>query len=183
VTELQTDRSSDRSSGLALIDADVHVEVPRVEVRFPHLPEHWVEHLETFGAHGPGGGAYPRFLNDREGSWPPSGRKAGSEPAFVRDTFLEPERCAYAILTPLGGGGGLMNLDLSAAWARAVNDWQAAEWLDFDPRFRASIQISFEDPPRAVEEIRRRASDKRFVQVQFSGRPHEPMGRRKYWPI
>ena len=27
------------------------------------------------------------------------------------------------------------------------------------------------------------ANDRRFVQVQFSGRPHEPMGRRKYWPI
>src|SRR5205814_1138349 len=78
---------------------------------------------------------------------------------------------------------GQLNLELSAALATAVNDWQVAEWLDVDARFRASIAVSTEDPPRAVEEIERRASDKRFVQVQFSGRPHEPMGRRKYWPV
>src|SRR5438067_4126155 len=35
----------------------------------------------------------------------------------------------------------------------------------------------------AVAEIKRRAGDRRFVQVQFTGRPREPMGRRKYWPI
>ncbi len=34
-----------------------------------------------------------------------------------------------------------------------------------------------------MAEIERRAADRRFVQVQFTGRPREPMGRRKYWPI
>jgi uncharacterized protein len=67
--------------------------------------------------------------------------------------------------------------------ATAVNDWQVAEWLDKEPRLRASMIIPFEDPPRAVAEIDRRAGDGRFVQVQFTGRPHEPMGRRKDWPI
>src|SRR5581483_10387800 len=38
-------------------------------------------------------------------------------------------------------------------------------------------------PDLAVEEIHRRASDLRFVQAAFTGRPREPMGRRKYWPI
>src|SRR5918912_148277 len=125
--------------------------------------------IETFGMRGHAGGTYPRFLEDKAGAWPPSGRRAASEPAYVRETFLDPERVAYAILTPLGGGGGMMSLDLSAAWARAVNDWQVAEWLDVDDRYRASIQLSFEDPPRAVEEIRRVGRDRRFVQVQFSG--------------
>ncbi|HZR99632.1 MAG TPA: amidohydrolase family protein, partial [Chloroflexota bacterium] len=35
----------------------------------------------------------------------------------------------------------------------------------------------------AAAEVRRCAADQRFVQVQFTGRPQEPMGRRKYWPI
>jgi predicted TIM-barrel fold metal-dependent hydrolase len=48
---------------------------------------------------------------------------------------------------------------------------------------RASIIVAVEAPDLAVAEIRRRASDRRFVQVLFTGRPHEPMGRRKYWPI
>lgn len=167
----------------AFIDCDHHNQWDSPKDLYPYLPKRWVQHIETFGLRGPNGGSYPRYLDDRAGTWPPSGRRAGSEPTFVRDTFLDPEGCAYAILTPLGGGGGLMNLDLSAAWSSAINDWQVAEWLDFDDRFRASIQISFEDAPRAVAEIRRLADDKRFVQVQFSGRPHEPMGRKKYWPI
>ena len=76
-----------------------------------------------------------------------------------------------------------MNLELDAALATAVNDWQINEWLDQEPRLRASIAVSHENPPAAVAEIERVAHDKRFVQVQFGGRPQEPMGRRKYWPI
>jgi predicted TIM-barrel fold metal-dependent hydrolase len=167
----------------AFIDCDFHNQWDSPKDLYPYLAKRWIDHIETFGMRNRAGGTYPRFLEDKAGTWPPSGRRAASEPQYVKDTFLDPERVAYAILTPLGGGGGIGNLDLSAAWASAVNDWQTAEWLDFDPRFRASIQLPFEDPPRAVAEIRRVARDKRYVQVQFSGRPHEPMGRRKYWPI
>jgi predicted TIM-barrel fold metal-dependent hydrolase len=167
----------------AFIDCDFHNQWDSPKDLYPYLAKRWIDHIETFGMRGRAGGTYPRFLEDKAGAWPPSGRRAASEPAYVRETFLDPERVAYAILTPLGGGGGLMSLDLGAAWASAVNDWQVAEWLDFDDRFRASIQIPFEDPPRAVAEIRRLAGDRRFVQVQFSGRPQEPMGRRRYWPI
>src|SRR5207248_2277398 len=60
--------------------------------------------------------------------------------------------------------------------------WQVAEWLDPEPRLRASMAVSIEYPDQAVAEIERRAHDRRFVQVKFSGRPQEPMGRRKYCP-
>jgi predicted TIM-barrel fold metal-dependent hydrolase len=167
----------------AFIDCDFHPQWDSPKDLYPYLSHRWIEHIETFGTPGRAGATYPRFMDDKVGAWPPSGRRAGSDPVFVRDTFLEPERVAYAIMGPLGGGGAFSNLELGAAWARAVNDWQIAEWLDFDPRFRASVQVAFEDPPAAVAEIRRVANDKRFVQVQFSGRPQEPLGRRKYWPI
>ena len=36
------------------------------------------------------------------------------------------------------------------ALARATNDWQVAEWLDRDPRLRASIMLAPEDPVAAV---------------------------------
>ncbi|MGH2459484.1 MAG: amidohydrolase family protein, partial [Chloroflexota bacterium] len=103
--------------------------------------------------------------------------------AFTSKQLLDEWNVAYAVLNPLTPGASQLDPEFSAALCTAVNDWQIAEWLDFDPRFRASIQLPFEDPPRAVAEIRRLAHDRRFVQVQFSGRPHEPMGRRKYWPI
>src|SRR5712691_137211 len=167
----------------AFIDCDFHPQWDSPKDLYPYLAKRWIEHIETFGLRGHAGGTYPRFLDDKAGTWPPSGRRAASEPAFVRETFLDPERVAYAIMGPLNGGGGLANLDLAAAWASAVNDWQIAEWLDFDARFRASIQVPVEDPLRAVAEIQRIGRDRRFVQVQFTGRPHEPMGRHKYWPI
>jgi predicted TIM-barrel fold metal-dependent hydrolase len=167
----------------AFVDCDFHNQWDSPKDLYKYLPKKWVDYVETFGMRGHAGGTYPRFLEDKAGAWPPSGRRAASEPAYVAETFLNPERVAYAILTPLGGGGGLANLELGAAWAAAVNDWQTAEWLDVDDRYRASIQVAFEDPPAAVKEIRRVAKDKRYVQVQFSGRPAEPMGRRKYWPI
>jgi predicted TIM-barrel fold metal-dependent hydrolase len=96
---------------------------------------------------------------------------------------MDPYNVAYGILIPLSPALGQQNLELSAALATACNDWQVAEWLDPEPRLRASMTIPIEAPELAVEEIHRRGKDKRFVQVQFSGRPHEPMGRRKYWPI
>jgi len=168
----------------ALIDCDLHNELHGdVEAILPYLPARWRQHVETYGAHGPAGGYYPRFLDHHEDARPPSGRRAGSDVHFTRSHYLDPYNVAYGILIPLSGAGGQQNLALSAALSTAVNDWQVAEWLDHDARLRASITIPFEDPAAAVEEIRRRAGDRRFVQVQFSGRPHEPMGRRKYWPI
>ncbi len=168
----------------ALIDCDLHNELHHdVEALLPYLPRRWREHVETYGAHGPAGGFYPRFMDHREDARPPSGRRSGSDVHFTRAHYLDPYNVAYAVLIPLSGAGGQQNLELSAALSTAVNDWQVAEWLDHEPRLRASITIPFEDPPAAVAEIRRRAADHRFVQVQFSGRPHEPMGRRKYWPI
>jgi predicted TIM-barrel fold metal-dependent hydrolase len=87
------------------------------------------------------------------------------------------------MLIPLTPAARQLNLDLGAALATAVNDWQVAEWLDPEPRLRASIAVSPEDPISAAREIERCARDKRFVQVMFPGRAQEPMGRRKYWPI
>jgi len=175
--------ATSRRTRPALIDCDHHNELDSDADIYPYLPQRWLEHVKTYGLRGAAGGYYPRFMPHREDARPPSGRKSGSEARFSVKHFLDPENVAYAILIPLNGAGGQLNLELSAVWATAVNEWQVAEWLDVDPRFRASIVIPYEDPPAAVAEIERRASDKRFVQVQFGGRPHEPMGRRKYWPI
>jgi predicted TIM-barrel fold metal-dependent hydrolase len=90
---------------------------------------------------------------------------------------------AFGILLPLFPVGRSLHRDLAGALATAVNDWQAAEWLDKEPRLRASIVIPYEFPDLAVAEIERRAGDRRFVQALFLGRPHEPMGRPRYWPI
>ena len=59
----------------------------------------------------------------------------------------------------------LFSEDMGAGFARAVNDWMAAEWLDKEPRLRASIVVPMQNAELAVEEINRVAPDRRFVQV------------------
>jgi hypothetical protein len=167
----------------ALIDCDLHNELDSEKDLYPYLAKRWRDHIDTFGLRSPAGGYYPRFMGHKEDARPPSGRKSGSESAYTRINYLDPWNVAYGILTPLTPAGRQLNHALDAALATAVNDWQIAEWLDPEPRFRASIIVPIEAPDLAVAEIKRRAGDGRFVQVQFSGRPQEPMGRRKYWPI
>ncbi len=54
---------------------------------------------------------------------------------------------AAGILNPLFPAQLPFSRDMSAAMARAVNDWVRAEWLDRDARLRASILL-----PNGVEE-------------------------------
>jgi predicted TIM-barrel fold metal-dependent hydrolase len=122
-------------------------------------------------------------MDHREDARPPSGRRSGSEVAFSRSDFLDPYNVAHAMLIPLTSAPRMLNLELGAALATAVNDWQVAEWLDPEPRLRASIAVAPEDPIAAAAEVERRGRDKRFVQVFMPGRTHEPLGRKKYWPI
>src|SRR5215210_1311162 len=167
----------------ALIDGDFHNELNSIKDIYPYLAKKWQTHIETHGVRGPQGGAYPRFMDHREDARPPSGRVSGSEVGWSAKDYLDPYNVAHAMCIPLTPAGRQLNFELDAALASAVNDWQINEWLDPEPRLRASIAVSTENPPAAVAEINRVGNDKRFVQVQFSGRPHEPMGRRKYWPI
>ena len=65
---------------------------------------------------------------------------------------------------------------MSAALCRAVNDWIAAEWLDRDPRLRASMVVPTQNPDLAVAEIERLAADHRFVQVLLLAMGDVPLG-------
>jgi len=176
-------QAAPRRAGPAFIDCDHHNEIDSVKDLYPYLAQRWRDHIDAYGTRGPAGGYYPRFMDHIEDARPPSGRRSGSEYPFVKTNFLDRWNMVYGILNPLTPAGRQLNHELDAALATAANDWQVAEWLDPEPRYRASIIIPFEDPPAAVAEIKRRASDRRFVQVQFTGRPQEPMGRKKYWPI
>jgi predicted TIM-barrel fold metal-dependent hydrolase len=167
----------------AIIDCDVHCEPNDDAEVHRFLPPRWQEHLATYGSYRFSGAGYPRYQNRRQDSFPPSGRKSGSDVEFLCKQLLDEHNIVWAVLTPLTGVGGHLNLELDAALASAWNDWLIADWLDKDPRFVSSLFIPFEDAEASVAEIERRASEKRFVQVQFSGRPREPMGRKKYWPI
>jgi uncharacterized protein len=140
---------------------------------------------ETLGDRSYLGGEYPRATPRaaRTDAWPPSGDPPASDLDFVREQLLDRYGLTHGVLTPMLGAGEQLDLERGAALASAINDWQAAEWLDPEPRLRASINVAYEDGPLAAAEIHRMASDPRFVQVLLLIRTAEPLGRRKYWPI
>jgi predicted TIM-barrel fold metal-dependent hydrolase len=72
---------------------------------------------------------------------------------------------------------------MARAFHRALNDWIAKEWLDRDPRLRASIIVPMQNIEYAVDEIERCARDQRFVQVMVLAMQETPLGRRHHWPI
>ena len=75
------------------------------------------------------------------------------------------------------------NADYAAAVAAAINDWQVAEWLEPEPRLRASIVVPAAQPELAAEEIDRVGPHPAFVQVLLPVRSALPYGTRHWLPV
>lgn len=152
---------------------------------FEYLPAFWRQVRETLGDRSYMGAEYPRPTPRaaRVDAWPPSGLPPAADLDFLREQLLDRWNVVYGVLTPLLGAGEQLNLEFGAALARAINDWQIAEWLEPEPRLRASIVVPFEDSELAAAEIERLGGDERFVQVLLLSRTSEPLGRRRYWKM
>ena len=89
-----------------------------------------------------------------------------------------------AILNCLYGVQLVYNEDMArGVLPRAQRLTSPSEWLDRDPRLRASIVVPMQNVEYAVDEIERCAKDRRFVQVLVLAMQEVPLGRRHYWPI
>jgi uncharacterized protein len=165
------------------IDCDVHPTVPGWAALTPYLDPFWRDSVEERGI-----GTLESI------SYPPGA------PITAQADFRGPDNLAaasakdlapvferwgadVAILNCLYGIQLVFNEDMAAAFARALNDWIAAEWLDRDPRLRASIVVPLQNVEHAVDEIERRAGDRRFVQVLVLAMGEVPLGRRALWPV
>ena len=175
---------------MAIADCDIHPSPKSLEIEiYPYLSRRWQSHLETYGMiyrQGfPTGPAFPKGQPDaaRRDAFPPGGGRPGSDLDFMREQHLDPNNVQLGILNPLRSGQGLQNADLAAAYCRAVNEWQVAEWTSREPRLKASVMVNYEDPVSAVAEIERLAGNPHFVQVLLLSRTAEPLGQRRYWPI
>ncbi len=172
--------------GHAPIDCDIHCAVPDTAVLLPYFNEYWrdallqrgIERLSLNLTSYP-----PNAPISARPDWRPNGRKPGSDFELLRIQALDAFGSRYAILNCLHAAQVFHGEDMSAAFCAAVNDWLAREWLDRDPRLRASILIPSENPDLAVAEIERSAADRRFVQVLMWAMNELPLGRRFYWPI
>ncbi len=167
------------------IDCDIHNAVPSNEVLLKYLPEKWHRYHQTTGRRGHVGSGYPRAVPHaaRVDSWPPSGLPPGADLQFMREQLLDYWDFEYGVLNCLCGVGSELNLPYGAAMCQAVNDWQVAEWIEPEPRLRASLIIPYEDADLAVAEIERIGGHPGFVQVLFLCRTREPLGHWKYWKI
>jgi predicted TIM-barrel fold metal-dependent hydrolase len=168
------------------IDCDIHPVIPTTRTLLPYLDPYWREHitrrgmevdnleLSSFPTNAP--------LNCRS-DWRPDRGPPGADLGLLSTHVLDPFQIRYGILNVLNGAQIMHSEDLSAALCRAINRWIAAEWLDRDPRLRASITVPVCSPELAAEEVERCADDKRFVQVLLLSQAEMPLGRRQYWPL
>ncbi len=166
------------------IDCDIHPAVPGLAALLPYLDDHWRDQVVTRGMDDLVSISYPANapLTCRP-DWRPKEGKPASELARVQREALDGFGSSIAIANCLYGVQLLFSEDLAAAMARAVNEWLAREWLDRDPRLRASIVVPIQNSELAVEEIERRAADRRFVQVLVLAMNDRLLGKRQYWPI
>ena len=171
----------------ATIDCDIHNALASEKDLLPYLPIRWRQHLETFGPRNYryAGGSYPRLFPNaaRVDSWPPSGLPPGADLAFMQEQLLDAWGIEIGILNPLMDGPTHPNREYGAAIASALNEWQIRQWVEPEPRLRASMIVNYEDGELAAAEIERLGDDPRFVQVLLIARTHEPLGKRTYWKM
>ena len=166
------------------IDCDIHPSVPNIEALLPYLNDHWRDTISQRGVHDLQTIAYPKNapLTVRP-DWRPRSGMPATDAAVVSIQALDAFQSSIAICNCLYGVQLLMSEDMAAAFASAVNDWMVAEFLNKDPRLRASVVVPTQNPEMAVAEIERVASDPRFVSILMLVMDEKPLGRRSYWPI
>lgn len=166
------------------IDCDVHPSVPGLKALLPYLDDVWREAAEQRGIRDLDSNSYPLNapLTARPDWRPENGYPAETAGRLVSEAMV-PFNTRIAICNCLYGVQLFFNEDMGAAFAKAVNDWIRAEWLDRDPSLRASIVVPMQNPQMSADEIDRCAGDKRFVQVLMLVMGEMPLGKRYYWPI
>jgi predicted TIM-barrel fold metal-dependent hydrolase len=196
--EAQVDGDRRTAIGQTVIDAAVHNEVSSTRALYPYLPEYWVEHIEQTQFKGPAEFYYPTnspiaarpnsrpspeevpaALTGRTRAAAAVGPPPASTLSVVRGQILDAGAEAAILCSPYPVDS-LHNPDAAVAFASAVNDWQIKEWLDPEPRLRASIVVPIQLPDLAIREIERVASHPGFVQVALPIRTPHPLGSRIY---
>jgi predicted TIM-barrel fold metal-dependent hydrolase len=166
------------------IDCDTHPALPGLVDLLPHLSDHWREMVQQSGLHELETVNYPPGAPiSARADWRPAKGKAAATLDQLRAQALDPFKTSIAICNCLYGVQMLFGEDMAAGLSRAINSWMAREWLDREPRLRASIVVPMQSPELAVDEIEHWAKDERFVQVLVLVMGEIPLGKRHYWPI
>eukprot|EP01037_Dinobryon_pediforme_P002126 gene2126-2163_t len=177
-------------SRMAIADCDIHHSPRDFKLVHKYLAKRWCDHLEIFGQRSRQGNAsgpqYPKGQPDasRRDAWPPVGGRPGSDLDFMRSHLLDANGIELGILNMIRPHpGGFSNIELSVAVARALNEWQVAEWTQREKRLKASLVVPYEDPVAAAREIEHWAGHPDIVQILLLSRTQQPLGAQRYWPI
>lgn len=174
------------SGAPAVIDCDLHNELPGLEPLYPYLAAHWVDYCRESAFRGPDANDYPPNapITARPASKPAKG-PAGSDLGLLREQALDgaPWPVTVGILNCAYRTASVHNHDLAAALATAVNQWQVDQWLSQEPRLRGSIVVPSQNPERSAAEINRWGDEAGFVQVVLPVRSDAPYGNLRYDPI
>ena len=172
------------TSAFSAIDCDVHPAVPTIKALMPYLDEYWRDSVVERGIPGFEPNTYPaKAAISARPEWRDKNGRPDATIAQLTGQVLDRWRAERAICNCLYGVELLFSEDMAAAFARALNDWIAKEWLDRDPRLRASIVVPTQNIELAVDEIDRCAQDRRFVQILLLAMQESPLGRRHWWPL
>jgi nitrite reductase/ring-hydroxylating ferredoxin subunit len=166
------------------IDCDVHPAAPTMQPLLPFLEEYWRNSVVERGIPSLETNSYPaRAPISASPQW--RGQNGAPEATLGQLTgrVFGRGRAQRAICNCLYGVELLFSGDMAAAFARALNDRIAKEWLKRDARLRASIVVPTQNIELAVEEIERCAPDRRFVQILILAMQESALGRRHWWPI
>lgn len=162
-----------------VVDSDLQLLVPAIDVLLPYLDEHWRHYVRETGFSGP---AERRHVH-RHAVASTGGGGDGAAPTQTFDDALAASGAALGILTSPYAVGGIRNPFAASALAAAANDWQIADWLDRDPRLRGSVVVPIQDPDLAAREIDRVGNHPAMVQIALPVRAEALYGSRRYYPI
>jgi predicted TIM-barrel fold metal-dependent hydrolase len=167
-----------------LVDCDLHNVIPSIEALIPYMEENWAEYCRQSAFRGAADTAYPKQVPIKAlpDTAPPEG-PPGSHLRLLREQALDAPGVQYGILNCDYAVESIHNPDLAAAMASAINDWQISEWLDKEPRLRASLVMPSQRPEMAAREIERVGGHPGFVQVFLPVRSQALYGERRYHPI
>jgi predicted TIM-barrel fold metal-dependent hydrolase len=169
---------------LHAIDCDVHPTVPGIKALAAHLDDYWRDSVEERGIPSLDPISYPpKAPLSVRNDWRGKGGVGATTADELGKVVFDRLGSSLAILNCLYGVQLPFSEDMGRGFAKGLNNWIAKEWLDRDPRLRASIVVPMQNVEYAVEEIERCAPDRRFVQVLVLAMQEVPLGRRSNWPI
>lgn len=170
--------------GDGAIDVDVH-ESAHVKDLLPYLDTVWHRYITDYNYIGPPNPKpYRPTAPVRRERFSP-GRPPGTDVAFMRRQLLDEQHSAIAILNSTDFQFSTMEsrYEFATALASAYNDYQIANWLEKDARFRGSVQVIAHDPIQAAAEIDRVGPHPQMVQVILPAINERQYGDPMYRPI